>query len=146
MFSPGNNPNHQTNVVLRIWGTTFKPALKKECQRLGVKIYDRVMATSLLNERGIQGAGVIGATGVNNRTGEFMVFLSKATVLCTAGPMAVWFFLTELSGFNSSNKPRNLTGDGVAMAWRAGDNYRRPDNFIITIKVLPPTLIGELAA
>ena len=37
-----------------VWGTTFKPALKKECQRLGVKIYDRVMATSLLTEGGIQ--------------------------------------------------------------------------------------------
>jgi succinate dehydrogenase/fumarate reductase flavoprotein subunit len=78
------------------------------------------MATSLLNERGIQGTRVTGATGVNTRTGEFMVFLSKSTVLCTAGPMAVWYFLTELSGFNSSNKPRNITGDGVAMAWRAG--------------------------
>jgi succinate dehydrogenase/fumarate reductase flavoprotein subunit len=120
MFSPRMNPNHQTNVVLRVWGTTFKPVLKRECQRLGVKIYDRVMATSLLNERGIQGARVIGATGVNTRTGEFMVFTSKATVLCTAGPMAVWFFLTELAGFNSSNKPRNITGDGIAMAWKAG--------------------------
>jgi succinate dehydrogenase/fumarate reductase flavoprotein subunit len=120
MFSPRMNPNHQTNVVLRVWGTTFKPVLKKECQRLGVKIFDRVAATSLLNERGIQGARVIGATGVNTRTGEFMVFTSKATVLCTAGPMAIWFFLAELAGINSSNKPRNITGDGVAMAWRAG--------------------------
>jgi succinate dehydrogenase/fumarate reductase flavoprotein subunit len=120
MFSPRANPNHQTNVVIRIWGTTFKPALKRECQRLGVKIFDRVMATSLLNDHGIQGSRIVGATGFNNRTGEFMVFKSKATVLCMAGPMAVWYFLSELAGINSSNKPRNLTGDGVAMAWKAG--------------------------
>ena len=73
-----------TNVV-RVWGTTFKPALKKECERLGVKIFDRVMATSLLTEKGIQGARVVGATGVNTRTGEFMIFKAKATILCTAG-------------------------------------------------------------
>ena len=47
-----------------VWGTTFKPALKKECQRLGVKIYDRVMATSLLTEGGIQGARVVGPPGL----------------------------------------------------------------------------------
>jgi hypothetical protein len=41
-------------VVIRVWGTTFKPALKKECKRLGVKIFDRVMATSLLTEGGKQ--------------------------------------------------------------------------------------------
>ena len=43
-----SNPDHKpNNVVIRVWGSTFKPALKKECQRLGVKIFDRVMATSL---------------------------------------------------------------------------------------------------
>ena len=69
MFSPRMSPNHATEVTVRVWGTTFKPALKKECQRLGVKIYDRVMVTSLLTEGGVQGARVIGATGFNNRTG-----------------------------------------------------------------------------
>jgi succinate dehydrogenase/fumarate reductase flavoprotein subunit len=120
MFSPRANANHETNVVFRVWGTTFKPALKKECQRLGVKIYDRVMATGLLTEGGIQGARVIGATGFNSRTGEFMVFKSKATILGTAGPMGIWSFSTELTGLNVSNKPGALTGDGIAMAWQAG--------------------------
>ena len=120
MFSPRANANHETNVVFRVWGTTFKPTLKKECQRLGVKIYDRVMATSLLTEGGIQGARVVGATGFNSRTGEFMVFKSKATVLCMAGPMGIWSFSTELTGLNVSNKPGALTGDGIAMGWRAG--------------------------
>ena len=51
MISPRFNFAHDTNVVIRVWGSTFKPALKKECERLGVKIYDRVMATSLLTEK-----------------------------------------------------------------------------------------------
>jgi succinate dehydrogenase/fumarate reductase flavoprotein subunit len=106
-------------VVIRVWGTTFKPALKKECRRLGVKIFDRVMVTSLLTKGGIQGSRVIGATGFNNRTGEFMVFKSKAAVLAAAGDFSLWMLNTELSGYNYF-RSRNSTGDGVAMAWRAG--------------------------
>ncbi len=119
MISPRMSPDHSTEVTIRIWGTTFKPALKKECQRLGVKIYDRVMVTSLLTDQGIQGAKVVGATGLNNRTGEFMVFKSKAAVLATAGNYSLWMLNTELAGYNTF-RSRNMTGDGVAMAWRAG--------------------------
>jgi succinate dehydrogenase/fumarate reductase flavoprotein subunit len=107
------------NGYLRFWGTTFKPALKKECERLGVKICDRIMATSLLNERGIQGARIVGATGVNTRTGEFMIFKAKAVVLSTAGVGSIWVFNTELAGI-STFRSRNNSGDGTAMAWRAG--------------------------
>jgi succinate dehydrogenase/fumarate reductase flavoprotein subunit len=119
MISPRFNPFHDTNTVVRVWGTTFKPALKKECQRLGVKIYDRVMATSLLTEDGKQGKRVIGATGVNNRTGEFLVFKSKATILTTAGSGSLWVFNTELAGYSTMGN-RNQSSDGIAMAWKAG--------------------------
>lgn len=115
-----SNPEGKlNNVVIRVWGTTFKPALKKECKRLGVKIYDRVMVTSLLTEGGIQGARVVGAAGFNNRTGEFMVFRSKAAVLSTAGNYSLWVLNTELAGYNTF-RSRTMTGDGHAMAWRAG--------------------------
>jgi succinate dehydrogenase/fumarate reductase flavoprotein subunit len=115
-----SNPDQKlNNVVIRIWGTTFKPALKKECQRLGVQIFDRVMVTSLLTEGGVQGARVIGATGFSNRTGEFMVFKSKAAVLATASNYSLYMLNTELSGYNTF-RSRNMTGDGVAMAWKAG--------------------------
>ncbi|HEY95484.1 MAG TPA: FAD-binding protein [Dehalococcoidia bacterium] len=119
MFSPRNNAFHESNVVFRVWGTTFKPALQKECLRLGVSIYDRVMVTSLLNEKGIQGARIVGATGINTRTGEFMVFTSRATVLSTGVPGSIWVFNTELAGI-SSHQSRALSGDGNAMAWKAG--------------------------
>lgn len=119
MFSPRTNPNHETELVLRVWGVTFKPALKKECQRLGVRIYDRVMITSLLTEGGIQGSRVIGATGLNNRTGEFMIFKSKAAVLATAGDFYMWMLNTEHAGCRQF-RSRCATGDGYAAAWRAG--------------------------
>jgi succinate dehydrogenase/fumarate reductase flavoprotein subunit len=104
---------------LRFWGTTFKPALRKECQRLGVKIYDRIMGTCLLNERGVQGARVAGATGLNTRTGEFMIFKAKAVILCTAGVGSIWVLNTELAGI-SSFRSRTASGDGTVMAYRAG--------------------------
>jgi succinate dehydrogenase/fumarate reductase flavoprotein subunit len=115
-----SNPEHKlNNVVIRVWGTTFKPALKKECQRLGVNIYDRTMVTSLLTDKGVQGARVVGATAFNNRTGEFLVFKSKAAVLATAGDWSLFLLNTELSGYNYF-RSRCQTGDGAAMAWKAG--------------------------
>jgi succinate dehydrogenase/fumarate reductase flavoprotein subunit len=114
-----NPPETRNNVVIRIWGTTFKPALKKECKRLGVQIFDRVMGTSLLTEDGIQGERVIGATGVNSRTGEFMTFKSKATILSTAGAGSIWLMSMELCGY-SNMMSRAISGDGTVMAWKAG--------------------------
>jgi succinate dehydrogenase/fumarate reductase flavoprotein subunit len=119
MISPRYNYHHETNTVIRVWGSTFKPALHKECLRLGVKIYDRVMVTSLLNENGVQGARVVGATGFNNRTGEFMIFKSKATILCMAGPGSIWVFNTELAGITTF-RSRAMSGDGHVMAYKAG--------------------------
>jgi succinate dehydrogenase/fumarate reductase flavoprotein subunit len=114
-----NPPDKRNNVVIRIWGYNFKPLLKKECKRLGVKIFDRVMGTSLLTENGIQGARVIGATGLNNRTGEFMIFKSKATILATAGAGSIWLMSMEHGGY-SNMMSRTSSGDGTIMAWRAG--------------------------
>ena len=119
LISPRFNPYHDTNVVIRVWGTTFKPALKKECERLGVKIFDRVMMTGLLTEKGLQGTRVVGATGVNNRTGEFMIFSSKATILTTGGAGQVWNINTELAGYSTMNS-RAINGDGLVAAWKAG--------------------------
>jgi succinate dehydrogenase/fumarate reductase flavoprotein subunit len=111
--------DYQNNTIMRVWGTTFKPALYKECKRLGVKIYDRVMATGLLTEGGNEGARVLGATGISVRTGEFFVFSAKATVLCLSKAQAIWVFSTELSG-TCTFRSRSIAGDGTAMAWRAG--------------------------
>jgi len=123
-----SNPEGKlNNVVIRVWGSTFKPALKKECKRLGVKIYDRVMVTSLLTENGVQGGRVVGATGVNNRTGEFMIFKSKSAVLATAGGGSMWVINTELSGY-SNMMSRTITGDGTVMAWRAGAALTNMEN------------------
>ena len=114
--------DYESRVHLRVWGTTFKPALYNECRRLGVEIYDRVMATSLLTQEGRPGARVVGATGLNVRTGEFIVFRAKAVVNCLSRHQRNWIFSTELRGI-SSFRPPQIAGDGHAMAWRAGAEF-----------------------
>ena len=120
---PGYNPpEKRNNTTLRIWGSTFKPILKKECLKLGVTVLDRVMATGLLNEGGVQGARIVGATGLNVRTGEFIVVKAKAVILSAGGSGQMWFMDMEHGGY-SSMYSRNASGDGTAMAWRAGASF-----------------------
>ena len=112
--------DYTAKYTVRVWGANTKPALYKECQRLGIKIYDHVMVTSLLNKGGRQGAAVVGATGVNVRTGEFYIFKGKASILCMFLCQRQYIFSTELKGLYTTHRPPNTTGDGHAMAWRAG--------------------------
>ena len=120
MGEPGfNPPEERNNVVVRVWGSTFKPILKKECLRLGVQVFDRVMGTSLLNENGVQGARIVGATGLNNRTGEFLIFRAKSVILSTATAGSMWMMSMEHGGYSNMHS-RNINGDGTTMAWRAG--------------------------
>ena len=111
--------DYKNKFTLRVWGTTFKPALYKECKRLGINIFDRTMATGLLTEGGKQGSKVVGAVGVNGRTGKFIVFKSKVTILCMARPTRIWLFSPGLPGL-SEFRPPQCMGDGHAMGWKAG--------------------------
>ena len=108
---------------VKVWGANVKPALYQECRRLGVKIFDHVMVTSLLTRGGKPGARVVGATGVNVHTGEFYIFKGKATVLCMSQPRRTWIFSTELRGLTTNGPLPALSGDGHAMAWRAGAEF-----------------------
>ena len=73
--------DYENKFTLRVWGSTFKPALYNEMKRLGVKIYDRTEATALLTavkDGKKRGAGAI---GMNVHTGKILVFKAKSTVL-----------------------------------------------------------------
>jgi succinate dehydrogenase/fumarate reductase flavoprotein subunit len=115
--------DYTAKYTVRVWGSNVKPALDRECRRLGVKIVNHVMVTSLLNERGETGSRVVGATGINTRTGEFYVFKGKASVLSMFLPQRNWIFSTELKGLYTSHRPHTSTGDGHAMAWKAGAEF-----------------------
>jgi succinate dehydrogenase/fumarate reductase flavoprotein subunit len=115
--------DYDNRHIIRVnGGSGIKVAMHREMKRLGVKIYDRVMATSLLTEGGKQRSRVIGATGLHTRTGEFYVFKAKAAILSTNAPVGIWIFSTELAGSAGTvtNADPNNSGEGTAMAWQAG--------------------------
>jgi succinate dehydrogenase/fumarate reductase flavoprotein subunit len=113
--------DYSARTVIRVrGGSRIKPVLYKEMVRLGVNVFDRVMVTALLTEHGRPGARVIGAMGVNVRTGEFYIFRSKAVILCTAQYSGIWVFNTELAGSSAHLDDPNDVGEGTAMAWNAG--------------------------
>ena len=107
---------------LRIYGYAIKPCVDKEMRRLGAQVYDRICATSLLTEGGKQGARVIGATGVNDRTGEFYVFEAKSVVVSTGRTSRLWGFAPELTESQSMNG-LNQTAMGNTIGWRAGAEF-----------------------
>lgn len=90
--------------------------LKKRAEDTGVKLAEKVMITDLLTSDGCHPTkgSVTGAFGFQAQTGEPCVINSKATVLATGG-----------LGYS------DLSGDGIALAFRAGAEIYNME-FIIT--------------
>ena len=113
---------------LRIYGYNIKPCVDKEARRLGAQVFDRTCVTSLLTEGGKQGARVVGATGVNDRTGEFFIFKAKAVVITTGGVGRVGAFAPELTQ-SQAMADLNHSGLGISIGWNAGAELIRLENF-----------------
>ena len=120
--------DYTAKYCVRVWGAHVKHFLYNECLRLGVNIYDRVMVTSLLNKGGKIGSQVVGATGVSVRTGEFYIFKARASILSMFLPQRQFIFSTELKGLASTHRPSTASGDGHAMAWRAGAEFAQVEH------------------
>ena len=123
---------NKTTVKLRS-GADIKRYAKLGLQKeKNATLFERVMITNLLTEDGKPGARVVGATGLNEQTGEFYVFHAKCVVLNTAGVSmqgtGTWTFNTEMFGNGFKADPRD-TGDGLAMAWKAGAEFGREERF-----------------
>ncbi|MEE8418954.1 MAG: FAD-dependent oxidoreductase [Dehalococcoidales bacterium] len=113
--------NYKSRVNIRVVnGARVKPFLYQELLRLGVQVIDRIMVTGLLTENGKPGSRVIGAMGVNVRTGEFYIVNAKSTILSAAQYSGIWVFNTELTGSAVHLDDPNNVGEGTAAAWRAG--------------------------
>ena len=81
---------------------------KAHAVRAGAQVVDRTVITDLL----VSDGKVVGAVGINRRSGDFYVFKAKAVVIATADYHA--------AGCNTAS----FTGDGMAMALRAGAGLR----------------------
>ncbi|CAM5318784.1 L-aspartate oxidase OS=Sphingobium scionense OX=1404341 GN=GGQ90_002003 PE=3 SV=1 [Sphingobium scionense] len=69
------------------------------------------LITSRHGERYSGDGHVWGVYAFNKQTGHVDTILGRATILCTGGAGRTYLFSTA---------PRGATGDGIAMAWRAG--------------------------
>ncbi len=114
--------DYENRFTLRVWGSTFKPALRRELKRLGVKVFDRTEATGLITSDAESKKRCTGAMGMNVRTGKFMIFKAKATVLAMSRPARVWLFNPDLAGL-CEFRPFQSIGSGHAMGWRAGVEF-----------------------
>ena len=69
------------------------------------------LVTSRHGERYSGDGNVWGVLALNRKSGRVETFTARATILATGGAGRVYLFSTA---------PRGATGDGIAMAWRAG--------------------------
>ena len=107
--------HHKGSYVLPMpEGYDIKKLLTRTIRRVGVKCENRIMATRILVDDG----RAVGVTGLNIRTGEFVVVQAKAVILCcgAAGRLGL-----PASGYlmGTYENPSNA-GDGYAMAYHAG--------------------------
>lgn len=109
---------HGFDVGLLGGGPAMMMAIRGEVLRQGVRVQNRVMVIDLLTSDGklpTQGQ-VIGALGVCTRTAEIYVFNAKSVIICAGG----YSFPYSRMGTPFPGMPLDLSGDGVAMAFRAG--------------------------
>ena len=114
--------DYKNKFTLRVWGSTFNPALYRELKKLGVRLYERTEATALLTSMQDGKKVGAGALGMNVHTGKFLIFRSKATILCMSRPARVWLFDADLTGL-CEFRPMQSIGSGHAMGWKAGVEF-----------------------
>lgn len=99
MWKPHGSYQHSLNV-------------KARADSMGAQFIDRIVVTELLTSNG----RVVGAVGFNKRQGDFYIFKAKAVVMAAGTSQLI-------AGFVEAPHA-TLTGDGSAMALRAGAELR----------------------
>ena len=114
--------DYKNKFTLRVWGSTFKPALFKELLRLGVKVLDRTEATALLTTARNGKKHGAGACAMDVRTGKFYILRAKETILTMSRPARVWLFNPDMTGL-CEFRPMQSIGSGHAMGYKAGIEF-----------------------
>ena len=79
----------------------------------GIEVLEQRIAVDVINARHFGGkrSQCLGAYVYNRASGEVEAFQSRAVILATGGASKVYLY---------TSNPDGATGDGIAMAWRAG--------------------------
>ena len=82
-------------------------------QHRSIDVYENHIAVDLItgSKQGLKHNRCVGAYVLNKNTGHVKRYLAKPVVLATGGASKVYLYTTN---------PDCSTGDGIAMAWRAG--------------------------
>jgi succinate dehydrogenase/fumarate reductase flavoprotein subunit len=88
-------------------GPLIVRALRKQIMKRKITIIQDIMILDLM----LDGTSISGAVGLDMNTGEIIVIHAKAVILATGGFQRAWSFTAA---------PYELTGDGQAIAFRAG--------------------------
>jgi succinate dehydrogenase/fumarate reductase flavoprotein subunit len=105
---------HSVPTTWNFDGVDLKIKLTREAKRRGVSIINRVMVVDLL----VSDGRIAGALGVDTRNGKIYLFKAKAVVVSTGRVNRLSRTVTGVWG--NHRVPVNETGDGRAMALRAG--------------------------
>jgi len=92
---------------------TARSMLDALAERTNVELFEHHIAVDLItaNKLGHEPQQVLGAYVLNRETDHIEVFHARCVVLATGGASKVYLYTTN---------PDVSTGDGIAMAWRAG--------------------------
>ena len=117
--APGNfrvvTQFHSAPTTLNFDGRDLKVNLTKEARKRGVRIINRVTMVDLLTS---SDGHISGALGVGTRDGKIYSFKANAVITATGRVNRLSRSLTGVWG--NTRVPINETGDGRAMAFRAG--------------------------
>lgn len=118
-----SHPGRGAHPVILFHGPQLMDTLMKTGLKTGVQQINRIMVTDLLTHNG----RVMGAVGFDIREGNFVVLKAKATVLATG---STWY-----RGLLPGH--RDTTGDGYAVAYRAGATLRGAENNDMVSHAMP---------
>jgi fumarate reductase (CoM/CoB) subunit A len=128
-------PGHSYNRGVHYDGRTGKMVqdnLMAEVRRhSAIKLMGDVFITNIM----VDGGEVVGATGIDLQRGEFLVISARSVILTTGGA-GMMYRVTDME--------TGSTGDGIAMAYRAGATLIDPEmhQFFPTAFVWPDTMRG----
>ena len=115
-------------------GTGIMDALLKRARASGVRMMENVALLDLVVEDG----AVVGGLGLDIMTGDFIRFSAKSVVMATGG----WH-----KAFYPNTGMRDLSGEGIAMAHRAGADIGNMEfiTFCCNVFLAPPIWRGSIA-
>lgn len=127
-----HGPGHRYPRGVYSSGGELMKALKGQVKARKVEIREDFMALDLLKRDG----RVCGILGLDLRQGEFVPIAAKTVILATGGGMRL---------FPVTTAPEELTGDGQAMAWRAGADLVDMEmvQFLPCCFISPPAWLGS---